>query len=67
MPTEEAPAPVRKRRRYLRISLIVLVVLVVLGGAGALAGGLYLHSIEKTSCGSTPFRRCPSSRGPSRR
>ncbi|MFF5292826.1 LCP family protein [Paractinoplanes globisporus] len=64
MPTEEPPAPVRKRRRYLRISLIVLVVLVVLGGAGALAGGLYLHSIEKSIVRVDAFQEVPEQSRP---
>ncbi|MFC5924733.1 LCP family protein [Micromonospora vulcania] len=47
-PTDGTPpnAPRPRRRRWGRIALISLLVLVLLGAGGALAGGLYLRSVE---------------------
>ncbi|MEV4820635.1 LCP family protein [Micromonospora sp. NPDC049274] len=46
-PTEgSTPDGPRPRRRWRRIILISLLVLVVLGAGGAVAGGLYLRSVE---------------------
>ncbi|MCX5069548.1 LCP family protein [Micromonospora lupini] len=46
-PTEgSTPDASRPRRRWRRVLLISLLVLVVLGAGGAVAGGLYLRSVE---------------------
>ncbi|MEV0392181.1 LCP family protein [Polymorphospora rubra] len=41
-------APPRKRRRWRRTAFITVAVLALLGGSGALAGGLYLRSVESS-------------------
>ena len=64
-PQEGAPAPApTKRRRYRRIALITLLVVVVLGAAGATAGGLYLHSVESDISRVDAFNDVPAQTRP---
>ncbi|MFB9234048.1 LCP family protein [Plantactinospora siamensis] len=63
----EQPEPAERRprrRRGLKIALIVLAVLVLLGAGGAVAGGLYLRSVDKKVDRVEAFKDVPADSRP---
>ncbi|MEV6349548.1 LCP family protein [Actinoplanes sp. NPDC051851] len=63
--SSEAPAPGKRRRRW-RIVLYVLLVFVLLGAGGAVAGGLYLKSVEKSVERVDAFSEVPEAARPTK-
>jgi LCP family protein required for cell wall assembly len=64
---EEADAPPkRKRRRGLRIFLIIFGVFVILLGAGAVGGALYLRSVDHSVARVDAFKQVPEAARPPR-
>src|SRR5262245_47996368 len=61
--TQPAQKTARKRRRR-KILLITLLVLVLLGGSGALAAGLYLHSVDSSIDRVDAFQNVPEASRP---
>src|SRR5690242_5229358 len=61
----DAP-PKPKRRRWLRVVLIIVGVLVILLGGGAVAGALYLRSVDKSVARVDAFKQVPEADRPAR-
>jgi LCP family protein required for cell wall assembly len=64
-PDAEAP-PTRKRRRWLRVILLILGIVVILVGSGAVAGALYLRSVDKSVKRVDAFQQVPEAARPQR-
>ncbi len=61
----EPPAPAQRKRRKLRLFLLITgLVLVVLAGGGALAGVLYVRSVEKSIDKVDAFTEVPAQQRP---
>ncbi|MEV4534303.1 LCP family protein [Asanoa sp. NPDC049518] len=61
----EAPAPPKRKRRKLRLFLLITgLVLVVLAGGGALAGVIYVRSVEKSIDKVDAFTEVPAQHRP---
>lgn len=64
-PDAEAP-PKRKRRRWLRVILLILGIVGLLVASGAVAGALYLRSVDKSVKRVDAFQQVPEAARPQR-